>query len=840
MKKTLIFSALLLLFGSSFSQVNEADSFEEHQAMFSEINPADISTGILYDRVLPFSGIEKYNGKNKDAICKKAYWKQMYYELQNASYVKDTVNMPNLDFILGTKRQFTNGKLIPIYLLNYEYEKIKENALDNELLLLRNGKLIDNPVKNESPFEKKRVFVATPYKAHTYYGNDFSFILNGNYLFTNTDEKLVKFFADFDDGFDMIEIAQGKILPVSYAETGEKTITIKAITEKNDTLFTKFAFEVKAKSIPNYTMHRFQTTEYIGNRKWFCTCNNTYYETYAGAVSHCRIGCTIIEEKIAKKSGDLYHFKSSATPNKTDKAFLIVEGFDMEDNKYAEELYERYNKQHLAETVLANNFDIYILNYDVPTDDIKNNAVLVENVIDYINENKGNKTELVIAGASMGGLTTRYALTKMEQSGKNTQTRLWISTDSPQKGANIPLGLQFWIEQFADDHVLIPEEIVNQLRTPGAKQMLLYHFENSRNGTAHPDNEFNTFFNDINNKGYPLTCRNIAVTNGASDGTGQGYYPSNKLITAHWRFLWQTKTRYIDAWAVPDNYDEHIFRKIKKKNNRIKILSEYFVNNTQPLDNSPGGNYNTMQKIKDAVPGSVNATVEVIQKKHAFIPAISALALNGVDYDYSFRYDDNILNKTPFDEVYFPNQPDNYNINQPHVWVSHETAENILKELYPDIINLPNADWQQGEMQAVNSIHITNGFHASASDELHLHTGNYINNLINEEWTEDDYKNKADKNKNTTSNINMPESENITIYPNPNKGIFTININNELSTFNFINFQLNITDLTGKIVYLKNETGNNIKINISDKPNGIYVLKIIYDNKIISRKIIKQ
>ncbi|MCF6366293.1 MAG: hypothetical protein L3J35_08835 [Bacteroidales bacterium] len=81
-------------------------------------------------------------------------------------------------------------------------------------------------------------------------------------------------------------------------------------------------------------------------------------------------------------------------------------------------------------------------------------------------------------------------------------------------------------------------------------------------------------------------------------------------------------------------------------------------------------------------------------------------------------------------------------------------------------------------MQAVTSIHITNGFHASASDKLHLHTGAYINNLITEEWTEDDKQNKTYKNKNKTSNIELPETENITIYPNPSKGIFNINIKN--------------------------------------------------------------
>ncbi len=163
-----------------------------------------------------------------------------------------------------------------------------------------------------------------------------------------------------------------------------------------------------------------------------------------------------------------------------------------------------------------------------------------------------------------------------------------------------------------------------------------------------------------------------------------------------------------------------------------------------------------------------------------------------------------------------------------------------MKELYPDVINLPNDDWQQGEMQAVTSIHMTQGFHASASDKLHLHTGTYINNLITEDWSEDDYKKNADKDARNTDAKHFESAKHpeITIYPNPTNGIFTINLTSNVS--NLIS-DVCITDLSGKIIYLKNNTaGNKTQIDISKENPGIYILKIIIKNNILTHKIIKQ
>lgn len=820
---------LFLVFEISFSQSETTQTFEEHQAMFSEIDVSKITTGILYDRVLPFSGIEKFDGNDKNVVCTQSNWKQIYFELQNASYNRDTVNTHDLDFIFGRKNRFTNGKLIPIYLLNYEYNKIKKNAFDDNLLIVQNNKIIENPKQNKNPYTEKKVFVAAPYKNHTYYGNDFAFTFNRNFLYTNTDEQINEIWADFDDGFGVRKVKKDSEIFINYAEIGEKIITVKVITHNNDTLTTKFTFTVKAKTIPDYTITRFETDETTGRVR--CFCLGGYY--YIPCVYSGECEGEVLEEHLCKKGGSLYHFKSPVTPDKMEKTILIVEGFDLMDNYFAEQLYDVFNKQKLADCLLNNNIDIFIANYDLPRDNIANNAIYIENVIDYINEIKGNKTELVIAGGSMGGLVSRYALTTMEQAEKDTQTRLWISFDSPQKGANIPLGVQYWLKELYDWQQEAGD-LISKLRDKAAKQMLIYHFDDYPNTAS----ERNDFVKNLNNLGYPQTSRNVAITNGASDGTGQGYSAGSKILELRHN-TWLTRKRILTAWAVPDGGTDYIIAQ-RKLGNSIKF--EKKVSNTLPLDAAPGGFRSTMHEIADNDDLGSFSTLTAFHNNHAFIPAISSLALDVDDYYYNIFNDIDILDKTPFDEVYFPKENDDRHINQPHVWVSYETALNILNEFFPEDIVLGNnnPDWKTGEVQATNSIRLTQGFHVSASDKFHTYIADYSNDLEPENWTPLDNK-SPNNTKNKISSLEPLSQKNITIYPNPAKGIFTINFTDSKFKNNEENYKLYVTDITGKIVYSKNNINrHSFNIDISKEKTGIYIVKIITTNKVFTHKIIKQ
>ena len=69
---------------------------------------------------------------------------------------------------------------------------------------------------------------------------------------------------------------------------------------------------------------------------------------------------------------------------------------------------------------------------------------------------------------------------------------------------------------------------------------------------------------------------------------------------------------------------------------------------------------------------------------------------------------------------------------------------------------------------------------------------------------------------------------NISIYPNPSSGIFTINIDASNKYYDVI-----ISDITGSVIHSYTNTKNKVLINISNKPKGIYLIKILEKNEVI-------
>ena len=77
-------------------------------------------------------------------------------------------------------------------------------------------------------------------------------------------------------------------------------------------------------------------------------------------------------------------------------------------------------------------------------------------------------------------------LRKIEKNNMDHDTRLYVSFDSPEKGANIPLGIQFWAKFFAQMHRTVNKMYNNMLCCPAARQMLIYHSEYFPDPTNNP------------------------------------------------------------------------------------------------------------------------------------------------------------------------------------------------------------------------------------------------------------------------------------------------------------------------------------------------------------------
>ena len=75
----------------------------------------------------------------------------------------------------------------------------------------------------------------------------------------------------------------------------------------------------------------------------------------------------------------------------------------------------------------------------------------------------------------------------------------------------------------------------------------------------------------------------------------------------------------------------------------------------------------------------------------------------------------------------------------------------------------------------------------------------------------------------------------ISIYPNPSKGIFTINLPASFTVGN-----IKVTDITGKIVYSNQskQFSNHIDIDLSDQNAGIYIISLIGNKKSYNYKVI--
>lgn len=75
-------------------------------------------------------------------------------------------------------------------------------------------------------------------------------------------------------------------------------------------------------------------------------------------------------------------------------------------------------------------------------DYIERNGLVLVNLLQAINPQLPVGNDCIVMGVSMGGLVSLYGLRFMINA-LNHNTGLWFSFDSPHRGANIPISIQY-------------------------------------------------------------------------------------------------------------------------------------------------------------------------------------------------------------------------------------------------------------------------------------------------------------------------------------------------------------------------------------------------------------
>ena len=548
---------------------------------------------------------------------------------------------------------------IPMLLLHFKYHKIKQQAFDNNWIIVDGMELKDVSPAGQTPYEEKTIFALAPLISSLDEPSA-TFVLPSNFIFSNVAGAFNTIEADFNDGMGYRTITPNQPFSISSPFSGNLQTTVRAI-KANDTLTSVALTE------NNYLTMSMMSTQ---------------------APSPDAVYPLIV-------SGKIHSFGVWRGCNNTciRKPVIVIEGFDptnkrelnsntildcAADKREDKNLYELVNAEGMADKMRNAGYDVVILNFFDGKASIQTKANVVKQLINILKDSLalcGSKEIFIVIGPSEAALVGRYALADMEGSGQDHNTRLYVSFDGPHQGANLPLSVQYFAG-FLFDKIpalwLLPsKQMMEVLHCTPTKQMLAYHYSHF----PFPSPDYSNFYTQLNNlnggAGYPTKCRNIAIANGSGNSSNQGFNALDKLFA--YNITTVIYNLYADGWAVPNGgSNQKIFSGIAIK--PILSLQPFSVEivkvgGTKPYDSAPGGTATFTKDFKDAFEenlGIFQSSDLFGRPKQDFIPTTSALDLKNTSGNLFYNIHSNITGRSgigfkgvhysasvsPFDAIY--------------------------------------------------------------------------------------------------------------------------------------------------------------------------------------------
>ena len=523
--KPLPFFRLVLLV-VIFMQVAMTQAQEEYQQQIDnifEIPAGKIPSGILLDRSPAILDMNGYNSENRQQVdtCSLYEWMCIYYRLY-ASHL----NLEDFQYDKTLAQQYLSNitpktETVPLGILFYDYDQIKANAIQDGLLSVDTVNMKVRDVSGAgTPTEPASCFAVAP-MADTIPAGDYLFHIDPSLFVSNKTTGFDGLYIDFDDNQGYISVSLDETVQVSYSLLGNKTLKAKAVWGRDTLVAYTDLYVIQNENVtPQSPASTNIPVPDVGPYEY----NSTGITAVYGIWYRCNHDNTI------------------------HKPILIVSGFDpMDNNKIGNEdgedsdnvyLYNVANKDGFLDRLREMGYDIIIYRSAKSTKSIIPNAWnLVNFITEKVNAVKTSDNELIVIGTSMGGLVSRYALTSMEQPSNtyNHKTKLFISMDSPQNGANVPLGFQY-MAYYLDKDLMgavskLNDAIEKQLACKAAKQMLLYHYEATVGYTAKCHSERTAYLDSLASIGnFPKQCTTMAISFGSGIGTTQGFSAGANLI----------------------------------------------------------------------------------------------------------------------------------------------------------------------------------------------------------------------------------------------------------------------------------------------------------------------
>lgn len=704
---------ILFIFGlisiASFSQVPNCNApapyKDEATHILQHIDKTQIPKQTLYEEVFPWADIDLFTGSSNTDTTNMLHFFQAYSELFYASYNQANYTHP-LDYETAVKnfnadKRYHHGMGI----IDFDFNTIDPNAVNNGLFTVSNGQLYDNPNRSSSPYLNKRAFLSTVLQAHEYdafYDGTHYFHFQPSLVLSNRSFQLSNIqYIDF--------YLDGSFMSRAYPN-GSNYLTIAQYFPPSD-----------AESILSVVYHTTSNTDEVARIKLkrkilknFTNCDGGTQIAITGDIFDGGYGEPAYG---AQGKGYVFFADNNCTNQVVKKPIIFVDGFDPTNGRNAWDIWStrinaqiQDNNQNLirfGDELRSMGYDIIIYDYDEDAVNrggagfIENNGIAFAKFLETVRSQYQSTIEedFVVIAPSMAALVVRYGLAWAEQNNKQHHVRLYLSFDGPQQGAHVTVGIQQTLDQFTQYGGLkVFDGAKNGIhQSNAAKQMLLNHSSQENESIqAHPYRQ--QFLANLASVGsYPQNLRKIAICDGNRNGilkssAVQGYEPCDDILRLKIKkrlspICFNCNKLSIETFAQTDGSRcKTLEMKVNNQANILKFLvgattDDSFTFYSEPVytnksfDKAPGAMFGTEADFdikwwQSAVGWIFTGQVKLEQNlmpKSNFVPTVSSA-------DYTFPNNENYniyksftginLSKcagtTPFDTVYALNNDFNH------------------------------------------------------------------------------------------------------------------------------------------------------------------------------------
>lgn len=550
MKKSLYFFFCFLFFNMATAQQEISTSYAAQATnMFAPLDKNRIPHKVLLDFGFEYTNVKAYKGVLADSTVVDApTLKHIYNTLFSSRVTSATTGFINPNNFESNWKTNRIAGTITVSGLYYKY-----NAFINDAINLGKVNFVNNQFQDkfvggvwQNPYEEFQAFAMAP-AITKYEGLSFKVKIPSTIFYSNYQSLVQSIQIDFGNGEGYVTVPFNQNITVNYATEGVKVWKYKLNLTNGTSLLSQSKIDVTQ----GFTTIPWEpSVASASNLSTTSIASSTIYSHNITATKNYNGAFGTVKLTIDDTNNDGIR-----------KPLIVAEGFDAgiilaPEMANGMNTYSQFNNStyyggtELRSLIYNTNkqFDIIYVDWDNGVDFLQKNAFALEAVIAWVNAQKaivGSTEKNVVLGQSMGGVIARYALADMEQSGLDHKTRLFVSHDAPQQGANIPVSVQYMFRHLTNLYNQVPTPwgtqlvnipfLENSILDQYATKQMLMNWSNS-NYTI--DNSISsTFYIELRGKGlpnsggYPINCRNIAISNGAECGTTLGFNAGDNLLS---------------------------------------------------------------------------------------------------------------------------------------------------------------------------------------------------------------------------------------------------------------------------------------------------------------------